>query len=188
MSAAARLNALLAVERDPMLDECDAILDRSNGSTEPLRALLNAGNRRGTSVPRCVGPTQKLFDFAIFCPKVLAGIGEIPGTVKDRSIVVRMSRKRPDETVLRFRRREALKIAEPIEQAFASWAQDAVGDLELARPVVPGDPTTVPKNPGNRCSRSPSLPKANGRLARGMPHMSSPPAARTPTRRSARCC
>ena len=68
-----------------LLDECDAIFDRSNGSTEPLRALLNASNRRGTSVPRCVGPTQQLVDFAVYCPKALSGIGVIPETVRDLS-------------------------------------------------------------------------------------------------------
>lgn len=120
-----------------MLDECDAIFDKSNGSTEPLRALLNASNRRGTAVPRCVGPSQQLVDFTIFCPKVLSGIGDIPDTVRDRSIVVRLERKRPDESARRFRRREALALAEPIAQELASWAQDAISDLEAARPDIP---------------------------------------------------
>ena len=127
-----------AVSPTLMLDECDAIFDKSNGSTEPLRALLNAGNRRGTSVPRCVGPKQQLVDFGIFCSKVLSGIGDIPDTVRDRSIVVRLKRKRPDEQARRFRHREALEVAEPIAQALASWAQDAVSDLEAARPHIPG--------------------------------------------------
>jgi hypothetical protein len=120
-----------------LLDEADAIFDKSNGSTEPLRALLNAGNRRGTSVPRCVGPTQELVDFPTFCAKALAGIGQLPDTVRDRSIVLRLERKRPDEQARRFRRREALEIAEPIAQELASWAQAALPDLEAARPDIP---------------------------------------------------
>ena len=126
-----------AVAPTLLLDECDAIFDRSNGSTEPLRALLNAGNRRGTSVPRCVGPTQQLVDFTIFCPKALSGIGDLPDTVRDRSIVIRLKRKRADERARRFRYREALEIAEPIQQELASWAQDAVTDLANARPEIP---------------------------------------------------
>lgn len=120
-----------------MLDESDAIFDKSNGSTEPLRALLNAGNRRGTSVPRCVGPTQQIVDFGVFCAKALAGIGALPDTVSDRSIVLHLQRKRPDEIARRFRRREALEVAEPIAQELASWAQVAIPDLEAARPSIP---------------------------------------------------
>jgi hypothetical protein len=120
-----------------LLDEADAIFSNANGSTEPLRALLNAGNRRGTTVPRCSGPTQQLVDFGVFCAKALAGIGDLPDTVRDRSIVVRLARKRPDESARRFRRREALETAEPIAQSLASWAQDAVPDLEAARPEIP---------------------------------------------------
>jgi hypothetical protein len=126
-----------AVSPTLMLDECDAIFDKSNGSTEPLRALLNAGNRRGTAVPRCVGPKQQLVDFAIFCPKALSGIGDIPDTVRDRSIVIRLKRKRADERARRFRYREALELAEPIQLELASWAQDATTDLAEARPEVP---------------------------------------------------
>jgi hypothetical protein len=121
-----------------MLDEIDAAFDKTSGSTEPLRALLNAGNRRGTSVPRCVGLNQELVDFSVFCAKVLAGIdGRLPDTVADRSIVIRLARKRPDEVARRFRRSEALDVAEPIARALESWAQDAFLDLESARPEVP---------------------------------------------------
>jgi hypothetical protein len=120
-----------------LLDESDAIFATSNGSTEPLRALLNAGNRRGSSVPRCVGPNQQLVDFTTFCAKALAGIGRLPDTITDRSIVVRLERKRADESAHRFRRREALGLAEPIAQELASWATDALADLESARPAMP---------------------------------------------------
>jgi hypothetical protein len=120
-----------------LLDECDAIFNDRNGSTEPLRSLLNASNRRGTHVPRCVGPSQQLVDFNIFSAKALAGIGELPDTVRDRSIVIRLERKRPDEVVQRFRLREALETAEPIAIALASWGVDASGHLETARPQIP---------------------------------------------------
>ncbi len=128
-----------AVAPTLFLDEIDAVFNISNGNTEPLRALLNAGNRRGTAVPRCVGPTQQLVDFNVFCAKALAGIGDLPDTVADRAIIVRLARKRSDEPAQRFRRREALEIAEPIAQSLASWAQDAVAALEAARPEIPAE-------------------------------------------------
>jgi hypothetical protein len=120
-----------------LLDEVDAIFNPRNGNTEPLRALLNAGNRRCTKVPRCVGPTQALVDFDVFCAKVLAGIGVLPETIADRAIPIRLARKRSDETTRRFRQREALELAEPIHQALASWARDAGDVLSHARPESP---------------------------------------------------
>ena len=121
-----------------LLDECDAIFDKSNGSTEPLRALLNAGNRRGTSVPRCSGPSQNLIDFSVFCAKAFAGIGDVPGTVKDRSIVIRLERRRKNEPVQRFRRREVVERTSKLQERFAQWADQTVLDqLTRARPDIP---------------------------------------------------
>jgi hypothetical protein len=117
-----------------LLDETDAIFANRNGDTEPLRALLNAGNRRGTAVPRCVGPTQTLVDFQVFCAKALAGIGNLPDTIADRSVRIRMERKRRDESAQRFRHREASEQAATLYQALESWAQDAIPTLAEARP------------------------------------------------------
>jgi Protein of unknown function (DUF3631) len=120
-----------------LLDEIDAIFKDKNGNTEPLRALLNAGNRRGTKVPRCVGPTQQLVSFSVFCAKALAGIGKLPDTIGDRAIEIKLARKAPGETVARFRRREALATAEPLRAGLEAWAPTAVASLEQARPAVP---------------------------------------------------
>jgi hypothetical protein len=122
-----------------LLDETDAIFNDRNGNTEPLRALLNAGNRIGTTVPRCVGPTQQLVSFDVFCPKALAGIGSLPDTIADRAIVIRLARKAPGEAVERFRRREALERAEPLFIALGSWAQDAIPLLQEVRPELPAE-------------------------------------------------
>ena len=87
------------IERDRptlLLDEVDAIWGpKARSEDEGLRALLNAGFRRhGSTVPRCVGPSLKLRDFSTYCPKALAAIGDLPDTVADRSIPIRMERKR----------------------------------------------------------------------------------------------
>lgn len=118
-----------------LFDETDAIFNSRNGDTEPLRALLNAGNRRGTSVPRCVGPQQQLVDFSVFCAKALAGIGVLPDTITDRSIVIRMARKRRDEEARRFRHREADERAERLRVDLESWGQYAAPTLEHSRPA-----------------------------------------------------
>ena len=125
-----------AVAPTLLLDETDAIFNALNGNTEPLRALLNAGNRRGTSVPRCVGPTHQLVDFEIFCAKALAGIGDLPDTVADRA-----SRSGWHASAGRAADDSAAAKhdgdAEPLRRALASWAQAARDDLEVARPALP---------------------------------------------------
>jgi len=121
-----------------LLDEVDAIFGpKANGNAEALRSLLNAGNRRGTTVPRCVGASFTLTDFNTFCPKALAGIGELPETVADRSVPIRLKRKSPGEQAERFRQREALEVTQPLAQSLASWAAHAAPSLAEARPAVP---------------------------------------------------
>src|SRR2546423_14364457 len=43
-----------------LLDEIDAIFGGNSESTEPLRALLNSGNRRGATVARVVGNGKEM--------------------------------------------------------------------------------------------------------------------------------
>jgi Protein of unknown function (DUF3631) len=132
------------IDTDPpptfLLDEVDAIFNPKNGNVEGLRALLNAGNRPGTKVPRCVGPSKdKLKDFSVFCPKAIAGIRDVPDTVADRSIPIRLKRRAPNEPVERFRRREAAEAAEPLYQGLVSWAGHHLDRLTEARPDLPDE-------------------------------------------------
>jgi len=123
-----------------LLDEVDAIFkDRSTG-TEGLRALLNAGNRRGVTVPRCVGDQQELVDFPVFCPKVLAGIGSaVPDTVRDRSVDVQLVRKKPGEKLPKLRQAILRQETAPIREALSTWASTAVIPLRAAEPSVPDE-------------------------------------------------
>lgn len=73
------------------LDEVDTIY--SGSKNEELRGVLNSGYKHNGSIPRVDASSEDGFrDFSTFCPKVLAGIdnGQVPSTVMDRSIVVRM--------------------------------------------------------------------------------------------------
>lgn len=129
------------IERDQptlLLDETDAIFKSAGERTEPLRSLLNAGNRRGTTVPRCIGANRdQLHDFNVFCPRALAGIGRLPDTVADRSIPIRLKRRAPSEQVERFRRRRAQPEAEVIRSALGLLAEAHVHVLTDAEPALP---------------------------------------------------
>ena len=120
-----------------MLDEVDAIWSEKN-EHEGLRAVLNAGNRRGTTVARTVskGKTFDLEDFAVYCAKLLAGIGRLPETVSDRAIVIHMVRKGVGDRVERLRTRDAFALGEPIGDAIAELLSE-VDDLTLAPAELP---------------------------------------------------
>jgi hypothetical protein len=125
MPSEAVFYSLLARRPRPtvLLDEVDALFGpRPSEKTEGLRAVLNAGNRQGTPVLRVAikGREREIEEFDVFGPKAVAGIGELPATVADRSISIRMRRRAPNERVAKFRYRTVKAEAEAIE--LPDWA------------------------------------------------------------------
>lgn len=101
-----------------LLDEADAIFGpRTAERYEGVRAVLNSGNRTGTPVLRVKleGKRREVEAFDVFGPKAVAGIGDLPSTVADRSIPIRLKRRAPGEVVARFRRRTAEAEANAID-------------------------------------------------------------------------
>ncbi len=97
-----------------ILDEAEALSGKTERA-ETVRALLNAGNRRGTQIPRCAGRGELRY-FSVYCPKLICGIGVCPDTIRDRSIVLLMQRRKPDEKVERFHHRLVAKEAGAIQE------------------------------------------------------------------------
>jgi hypothetical protein len=123
-----------------LMDETDAIFNpRTADRYEGLRAILNNGYRTGIPVPRCIGNSSTPQDFHVFGAKVLAGIGALPDTVADRSIPIRLERKRKTEKVTRFRDREVEALAEPIRTAVEAWAAANGETVAAARPALPDE-------------------------------------------------
>jgi hypothetical protein len=121
-----------------LLDETDAIFSPKTNH-EDLRKLINAGYRRGALVARCepAGKAIVTRRFEAFCPKVLAGIGQLPDTVADRSIPIRLQRRAPGERVDRFRYRDAVLEAEGIREALEAWGIREAERLKDAWPELP---------------------------------------------------
>jgi hypothetical protein len=140
-TSAAALFRSIAEERPTLeFDEADAVFKRSvSPATEELRAVLNAGHRRGATVRRCVGEGRKqtVVAFDTFCPKVLAGIGNLPDTIEDRCIKIRMERRRPSDRVARFRPRLLEPEAADLRHALGEWAQAHIDYLGSAEPLLP---------------------------------------------------
>ncbi len=124
-----------------LLDEVDAIFGTYAERTEPLRAVLNAGNRPGVGVPRCVGEgaKQRVETFSVWCPKALAGIdaGRLPDTIADRAVRITLRRRRSSETVRRFRHREAAGATADLRAALAAWGSEHAAELADATPELP---------------------------------------------------
>ncbi len=123
-----------------LLDEVDTIFNpRSMDRYEGLRALLNAGHRRGAKVPRCVGTSNKIVEFSVYCAKALAGIGTLPDTVADRAIPIRMERRTRAEPVEKLRRREAEPAAASLCERIAAWIGEHGEELASAAPPMPDE-------------------------------------------------
>jgi hypothetical protein len=122
-----------------LLDEIDAIFGSNTERTEPLRALLNAGNKRRTTVSRCVPPKFEARKFSTFCPKILSGIdtGKLPETITDRAITLRMKRRHSGERVERLRYRFAEQETEPLREELLEWAASSTESLSVADPILP---------------------------------------------------
>lgn len=122
-------------------DEADAIFGRTtNPQAEDLRALFNAGYKRGATVDRCEGDSKnmKIREFPVFAPLALAGIsGHMPATIITRAVVIHMRKRAPGEVVAPFRERDADTEAAPLREALEAWAKQNLDRLADARPEMP---------------------------------------------------
>ena len=134
------------IDRDPtptlLVDEIDTVFGpKAKRENESLRGLINAGHRRGSTYLRCSteGKTPKVEQYRVFCAKVLAGIGEPPDTITDRSIIIRMRRKAPGERVERLRNRTLIEAAHPLRQRLSEWTGAVLEAVHEARPDLPSE-------------------------------------------------
>src|SRR4051794_7858052 len=105
ISDAALFRAIAELSPTLLFDEVDAIFGPKARDREDLRGMLNAGYRRGAVARRMGGPKMTTLEaFPVFCAKAFAGIGELPDTLRDRSIRLRLERRTREETIERFRR------------------------------------------------------------------------------------
>ncbi len=79
-----------------LLDEMDALMGRDKEMGQALRGLMNSGfNRDFATFTMNVATRDGGYEpreFSTWCPLALAGIGELPETVRDRSIEIEMKR------------------------------------------------------------------------------------------------
>ncbi len=135
----AALFRMLGTAPTLLVDEVDALFASNGERTEALRGIINAGNRRGVNVVRCVGAKHTPAEFEVFSPKVLAGIdtGKLPDTIADRSITLRMKRKVTGEPVERLLWAKVKPEAAALRDRISEWAGAHIDVLAVAEPDLP---------------------------------------------------
>jgi hypothetical protein len=112
------------IERDMptlLLDESDRCLKDAEESKQELLSILNSGYKRGATVDRCGGANKTdLESFHVFCPKAFAGIGDLPDTIADRCLSIRMQRQKAGSK--HFYEDEVEADLSPIRDGFEKWA------------------------------------------------------------------
>ncbi len=122
-----------------LFDEIDTVFGPKAKENEEIRALLNAGHRRGAMTGRCVvkGKTIETEDIPAYSAVALAGLGWLPDTILTRSVIIRMRRRHADERIEPYRRRVHCHEGHQLRDALAAWAAGIVDELGRAYPDMP---------------------------------------------------
>lgn len=106
-----------------LFDEIDTLFGAKAKEHEEIRGILNAGHRKGAKAGRCVvrGKVIETEELPAYCAVALAGLGNLPDTILTRSVVIRMRRRAPNETVEPYRRRIHAKEGNRLRDLLANW-------------------------------------------------------------------
>ncbi|WP_104657347.1 DUF3631 domain-containing protein [Ralstonia insidiosa] len=132
-TSAALFRAIEKWQPTMLVDEVDTFM-RDN---EELRGVINSGHTREAAfVLRTVGDTFEPQQFSTWGAKALSGIGNLPETIMDRAIPLRLRRKLKTEQV------ERLRHAQPgtfdvLRRKLARFALDHAERMTSARPDLP---------------------------------------------------
>lgn len=121
-----------------LYDEIDTVFGgKAREGTEDIRAFLNAGYRKGTSIGRVRtrGNEHVPEDLPAFCAVALAGIDNLPDTISSRCVIVRMRRRAPDQKIDKWRHRDNFPEGLVIGTELAKWASR--NRKRVGRPQMP---------------------------------------------------
>ncbi|MBX7450852.1 DUF3631 domain-containing protein [Mycolicibacterium sp. 3033] len=108
-------------------DEIDTVYGSRARGNEDLRALLNAGHRRGATAGRGTWENGALEgqEYPAYCAVALAGLGTLPETVADRAVVIHMKKRKRTEPVEPWRERVNGPEATYLASRLNHWMNDA---------------------------------------------------------------
>jgi hypothetical protein len=107
---------------------------KGDEKAEMLRGLINAGHQRNLPYIRRDITTRALENSPTFAMAALATIGDLPDTIMDRAVVIRMRRRAPGEYVAPFRLRRDTPALHVLRSWLTEWAQPYLDELADAEP------------------------------------------------------
>jgi|GraSoiStandDraft_16_1057320.scaffolds.fasta_scaffold30157_2 hypothetical protein len=118
-----------------LVDEGDTFLPEN----DELRGIINSGHRRGGQVLRSVGDDFEPRAFATYSALAIAAIGNLPGTIADRSVVIDLKRRLRRERIVSFSLNNTSHLTVLARMA-ARWAADNAVAVAAAaaNPEMPG--------------------------------------------------
>ena len=122
-----------------MVDEADTIFGtkRAAENHEDVRGILNAGHQRNRPYVRWDITTRSREECPTFAMAMLAAIGDLPDTIMDRAIVIRMRRRGPGEKVAPFRTRRDAPALRALRDRLHNWVRAHIDILAKAEPDLP---------------------------------------------------
>jgi hypothetical protein len=122
-----------------LVDEADTLWGtrKQADANEDLRGLLNAGHQRNRPMLRWDVTSRTAEQLATFAMALLAAIGELPDTIMDRAVVVRMRRRAAGEYVDPYRTRRDAPPLHNLRERLAAWARAHLRELQQATPAMP---------------------------------------------------
>ncbi len=135
ITAAAMFRTIEKYSPTLLIDEADTFL-QDNGE---LRGVINAGFQRNGRITRieCIGRRHETRFFKCFTPVSIAAIGNIPTTIRDRSIVINMRRKSSTDQIERIRTRDLRTITNELQKKCARFMFDNSELIATQRPEIP---------------------------------------------------
>ncbi len=127
--------------------EASVGIDEADGAFKEnyeLISLVNSSYTRSTAqVPRCASETNEVELFSVWGAKVICGIGKLPPTTEDRSIVIHLKKKRNIEKIEKFRY-DKLGAFGDLKSKLKRFASDHIEALKEA------DDPKLPEQLGDR--------------------------------------
>jgi hypothetical protein len=122
-----------------LYDEIDAVFGPGARGNEDLRAMVNAGYRRGATIGRCNTEHGKVIpqELATYGAIAFGGLGDLPGTIMSRSIIIRMRKRMRGEAVEPFRPSQHELDGQLLYDELAAWVATVVDKAHNIEPVMP---------------------------------------------------
>jgi len=106
-----------------LYDELDTVFGPGRDARE-MRRLIDIGHDRRATVKRKIG--KQTVRFQVYAAMALAAkmdAGEVPSTIRTRSVVIQMKPRAPHEKVERWNRRTSPAEAAPLRDTLQLWAE-----------------------------------------------------------------